>query len=137
MMMRRRRHMARTITAAAAIFATALVGGTLHAALAADPTISVAAERPLMIHEAGVARFVTTDTGMARFITTDTPRSPLMRGLEKLGFKRSGNKSIVITEETVRDARALGVATVKTGEDGNRTLTIQTPSEWTFALENE
>ncbi len=137
MMMRRRRHMTRTITAAAAVFATALVGGTLHAALSADPAIQVASDRPLMIHEAGVARFVTTDTGMARFITTDTPRSPLQRGLQKLGFTLPGRKPLIITDETVQKARELGVATVKTSEDGNRTLTIQTPSEWTFTLENE
>jgi hypothetical protein len=123
--------------AAAAVFATAMVGGVLHAAISNDRTIYVAADQPIMIHEAGVARFVTTDTGMARFITTDTPRSPLQRGLEKIGLTMPGSKPIVITEETVQRARELGVATVKTGDDGSRTLTIQTPSEWTFKLENE
>lgn len=135
--MKRRRHMVRTVTAAAAVFATALVGGVLHAAISADPTINVSADRPLMIHEAGVARFVTTDTGMARFITTDTPRSPLMRGLQKLGFAQPRNQRVVISDEMVRNVMELGVATVRTGDDGVRTLTIQTPSEWVFKLENE
>jgi len=136
-MMKRRRHMTRTITAAAAVFATAFVGGTLHAALSSDSTIHVEATRPLMIHEAGVARFVTTDTGMARFITTDTPRSPLIRGLQKLGVVGSGDTPIVISDETLRKAHDVGVATVRTGEDGGRTLTIQTPSEWVFDLKDE
>lgn len=129
--------MVRTITAAAAVFATALVGGVLHAAISADSTINVTADRPLMIHEAGVARFVTTDTGMARFITTDTPRSPLIRGLQKLGLAQPDSKTMVITGEMAGQVQELGVATVKTDENGARTLTIQTPSEWVFKLENE
>ncbi|GJM27253.1 MAG: hypothetical protein DHS20C16_36680 [Phycisphaerae bacterium] len=129
--------MARTMTAAAAVFATAFVGGTLQAALSSDPVISVAADDPLMIYEAGVARFVTTDTGMGRFITTDTPRSPLIRGLQKLGFPVGGEQQIVITNETVQKAHELGIATVTSNGDGGRTLTVQTPSEWVFDLKNE
>ena len=129
--------MGRTIIAAAAVFATAFVGGTLQAALSSDPVIGIAAGDPLMIHEAGVARFATTDTGVARFITTDTPRSPLIRGLQKLGFPVGGQRKIVFTDETAQKTQELGIATVKSKNDGSRTLTIQTPSEWVFDLHNE
>lgn len=135
-MIKRRKHMARTVTAAAAIFATAFVGGTLQAALSSDSALN-SADRPLMIHEAGVARFATTDTGVARFITTDTPRSPVLRGLQKLGLFRGKDAPLVISEETIRDVQEVGVATVNTADDGSRTLTIQTPSEWVFDLRNE
>jgi len=129
--------MARTIIAATAVFATAMLGGVLHAAISTDPTINVSADQPMMIHEAGVARFVTTDTGMARFITTDTPRSPLVRGMQKLGLAQPDNKTIAITAEMGGKIQELGMATVSTGNDGDRTLTIRTPSEWVFKLEDQ
>jgi cation transport ATPase len=135
-MMKRRRHSARTFAAALAIFATAAVGGTLHAAMASDPVVTASAYQPTMIHETGTARFVTTDTtGMVRFITTDTPRSPFRSFLDKIGLGK--RQTVVLTGDTVNAAKRLGVATVSDNDDGTRTLTVRTPSEWVFALENE
>lgn len=123
------------VTAAIAVFATAFVGGTLHAPLSSDPMRMAAMDRPLMIHESGVARFVTTDTGVARAITTNNSRSPLQRLMLKLGI--GSDQPYVLTDETVNSVQELGTATVSTHKDENHTQTIQPPSEGVFELRNE